>query len=265
MIWVALSSINRPPNATAGTTFSRRLRLPPDEPGAGDFSGARPAPPLARIVLAMFTATSHIPSGWCICNPPVMRVFSRIPLALLCFGFLPLCAVSDADAGRVLNGLVPRAAQELLPTSDVAEREQLNLAIGLPVRDPAALAAFVKEVSDPSSANFRHYLTPDQFTARFGPTAEEYDAVIRFAEAKGLTVTATHPNRLLVDVSGSVGDVQRAFHVRLHNFSHPTESRTFFAPDTDPVVDAPVPIIQVTGLTNYWLPRPRSRIRSLNQ
>src|SRR6266513_843241 len=168
-----------------------------------------------------------------------------------------------ADAGRVLGGHVPLAARELLPIGDVPGEDRLHLAIGLPVRDPAGLDAFLASVSDPASPNFRQYLTPEQFTERFGPTEEEYQAVINFAEANQLHVTATHPNRLIVDVNGSATDVQRTFHIRLHNFRHPIENRTFFAPDTEPEIDAPVPIVHIGGLTNYWIPRPQSRIRPL--
>jgi subtilase family serine protease len=174
-----------------------------------------------------------------------------------------LFAGQNAQAERVINGHVPQAARELLPIGDVPAEDKLHLAIGLPVRDPAALDAFITAVSDPASPNFRQYVTPEQFTERFGPTEEEYQAVIQFAEANGLHVVATHGNRLVLDVSGSVADVQRTFHIRLRNFRHPTEGRTFFAPDTEPEIDAPVPIVHISGLTNYWIPRPRSRIRPL--
>ena len=174
------------------------------------------------------------------------------------------CGLSEQSlAGRVV-GHVPAAARELLPINDVPVASRLHLAIGLPLRDPNGLAAFLRDLTDPASPNFRKYLTPEQFTERFGPTAEEYQSVVNFAEANGLQVTATHPNRLVVDVSGTVADVQRTFHIRLRNFRHPTERRTFFAPDVEPVVDAPVPILQVAGLTNYWIPRPRVRTRAID-
>src|SRR5689334_6721388 len=143
-----------------------------------------------------------------------MVILGRVaaPLPLLLIALLGIAAPS-AEAGRALQGHVPRAAREELPLSDVSPQNQIQLAIGLPVRDQAALDKFVKEVSDPTSPNFRQYLTPEQFTERFGPTQDEYDAVIRFAESRGLTVTNVHPNRLVLDVSGSVADVQRAFHI----------------------------------------------------
>jgi subtilase family serine protease len=174
-----------------------------------------------------------------------------------------LCGLQEAEAGRVLNGHVPAAARTLLPMGNMPSQNHLHLALGLPVRDQAGLDAFLKDVSDPASPNFRHFLTPEQFTERFGPTQQDYQAVIDFAEAHGLTVTALHPNRMVVDVSASVANIQNAFHVILRNYQHPSEPRTFFAPDTEPSVDEPVPILHIGGLTNYWIPRPLARRRPL--
>jgi len=189
-----------------------------------------------------------------------MRLILRISAIRLAFLFVTVAfGLQETEAGRLVNGQVPAAARALLPEGELAGDKRLDLAIGLPLRDPAGVEAFVKGVSDPANPNFRQYLTPEQFTEKFGPTEAEYQAVINFAEANGLTVTGTHPNRMIVDVNGSVADVQRTFHIRMHNFRHPTEGRTFFAPDNEPTVDVPVPIMQISGLTNYWIPRPRLR------
>jgi subtilase family serine protease len=160
-----------------------------------------------------------------------------------------------------LPGRVPAAARALAPIGSLPTQNRLSLAIGLPVRDQAALDTFLQQVSDPTNANYRHYLTPAEFTQRFGPTEQDYQAVVNFAESHGLTVTATHPNRMVVDVDGTVADVQRTFHVTLRTFLHPTENRTFYAPDSDPSIDGIVPILEVNGLDNYSLPHPNSKIR----
>jgi len=68
----------------------------------------------------------------------------------------------------------------------------------------------------------------------FGPTEQDYQAIINFAQASGLTVTATHPNRVVLDVEGTVADIERAFQVTLRVYQHPQEARTFYAPDLEP-------------------------------
>ena len=69
-------------------------------------------------------------------------------------------------------------------------------------------------------------------------------------------VTARHPNRILLDVSGTVADIEKMLHIRLKQYPHPEEARTFYAPDTEPVLDLAVPVLHISGLDNYRLPRP---------
>jgi uncharacterized repeat protein (TIGR01451 family) len=130
------------------------------------------------------------------------------------------------------------------------------LAIGLNLRNPAALTNFLEQLYQPDSPDFHNFLTPEQFTTRFGPTAEDYEAVTAFARSHGLIVTGTHPNRMLLNVRGTAGDIEGAFNVMLNVYPHPTEAREFYAPDTEPAVDAALPILDVSGLSDY--PRPRS-------
>jgi uncharacterized repeat protein (TIGR01451 family) len=161
-----------------------------------------------------------------------------------------------APAMRTLSGHVPAAVSRLQPSGLLSATTNLHLAIGLPLRNQAALTNLLREVYDPSSPNYHHYLTPEEFTAQFGPTEQDYQKVIDFAGANGLLVGNTHPNRMLLDVSGKVADINKALHVTLRTYHHPTENRDFFASDTEPTVEATLPILNVSGLNNYLLPHP---------
>lgn len=124
------------------------------------------------------------------------------------------------------------------------------------LRNQAALDELLRQLYDPHSTNFHKFLTPPEFTARFGPTEQDYQAVIKFAEANGLTVAGTHPNRVVLDVEGGSSNVEQAFHVTLHTYKHPTEARDFFAPDAEPSVPANLSVVTVEGLSDYGLPKP---------
>jgi kumamolisin len=134
--------------------------------------------------------------------------------------------------------------------------QALKLSIALPLRNEQELDTLLQQLYDPQSPMFRRFLRVEEFTARFGATQEDYDAVIHFAEANGLRVTSTSPNRLLVNVAGTVANVERAFHVTMGVYQHPTEARTFFAADREPTVDLPFPLWHITGLDNFSIPRP---------
>ncbi len=134
--------------------------------------------------------------------------------------------------------------------------QPLRLVITLPLRNQAELDEFLKNVSDPSSPYFHHFLTVEEFTSLFGPTKEDYATVIRFAEANGLTVEDTSRNRLNVQVSGKVGDIEKALNITLDVYQHPTEDRTFFAPDREPTPNLSVQLWHIAGLDNYSIPHP---------
>jgi len=134
--------------------------------------------------------------------------------------------------------------------------QEMRIVLVLPLRNQAALDRFLQDVYDPSSASYRQFLTVEEFTAMFGPTQENYDAVIQFAEANGLTVVATSRNRLNVDVAASVGTIEKVFHLNMGVYRHPTENRTFYAPDREPTLDLPFRLWHITGLDNYSIPHP---------
>ncbi len=185
-----------------------------------------------------------------------MRLTSLSSVATA-FIFLASAAPGVTADMRELHGHVPAAAKHSQPLRRLPSDNHLRLAIGLPLHNKEALTNLLQQIYDPASPNFRHYLTPEQFTEQFGPTKDDYEAVLAFARSNGLAVTGTHPNRMLVDVTGAVADVERAFHVTLNVYRHPKESRTFYAPNVEPSVDSNVPVLDINGLNNFILPRPK--------
>jgi len=176
---------------------------------------------------------------------------------LISLGVL-LCAASPllAVERQSLVGHVPRAAATLQSVGNLPGSKELRLAIALPLRNQGALSKLVTDLYDPASPRYRQYLTPEQFTEQFGPAAEDYEALAAFAEANGLHITARYSNRVLLDVSGSAAAIEKAFHLNFLLYAHPKENRTFFAPDAEPALDLKVPVLHISGLTDFELPRP---------
>ncbi len=134
--------------------------------------------------------------------------------------------------------------------------QEMRIVLVLPLRNQDALDSLLKDLYDPGSPAYRNFLSVDEFTAQFGPTQEDYDAVVHFAEANGLTVVGTSRNRLNVDVTGAVANIESALHVTLGLYLHPTENRMFYAPDREPTPDLSVQLWRVAGLDNYSIPKP---------
>ena len=176
-------------------------------------------------------------------------------------GIAPSPALGETGRERLGSSHVLPAVARLVPAGNLPGTRRLNLALSLPLRNTAELDPLLQQLYDPASPNYRRYLTPEQFTERFGPSEEDYQALMDFAKSNGLTVTATHPNRVVLDVEGAVTDIQKAFHLTLRVYRHPQEARDFYAPDVEPSVDFGVPILHVSGLDNYALPHPNLHVR----
>lgn len=165
---------------------------------------------------------------------------------------------ASQGAPEALPGHVPPAARREQAVGTLAATRRLHLALGLPLRQRDVLNQLLRDLYNPSSGQYHRYLTPEQFAAEFCPTLTEYAAVVAFARTNGFEITATHPNRMLLDVSASVADIEKAFHVHLRLYPHPTEARNFYAPDREPVVDSAVPLLHISGLSDFRVPRPAS-------
>ncbi len=183
----------------------------------------------------------------------MIRKFFLPSLALLAF-----LSCDIAIAQTVLTHHLREATRtgEARLTGRVSPSQTLSLDLVLAVRDPEGLKSFLEDVYNPSSPSYRQFLTPAEFTARFGPTQAEYDAVVAFAARNGLAVSGGSRDGMDVQVKASASAVESALHIALRTYQHPTEGRTFFAPDREPTLDLPFNLWHISGLDNYSIPHP---------
>jgi len=177
---------------------------------------------------------------------------------------MAVCGIGIASSvfaqRQTLSGHVPRMVRDLnlQPVGRLSPTQHIYLAIGVSLRDAEGAQRLLQKLYDPSDALYHQYLTPVQFTERFGPTEPDYEAVLAFAKTSGFRVVATHPNRLLLDVDATAADVERAFQVKLYEYQPPREGRKFYAPDVEPSVPSGLKIADISGLNDYSRPHPNS-------
>ncbi|GAA2793935.1 protease pro-enzyme activation domain-containing protein [Kitasatospora sp. CM 4170] len=182
------------------------------------------------------------------------------------FAVLPLSAVSlgvtTAQAATTPNAAAPRVALPETVTPAVARSEkkgdvpadqQLSVAVSLKLRDTAGLDRFLASVATPGTPEYGHYLTPQQFTERFGPTQAAVDQVKAYLAAQGLTVSGVSDNRQVVDARGSAEQIAKAFGTHESAYLDPQQQRTFFANDAAASVPADLAaVVQgISGLNNH--------------
>jgi subtilase family serine protease len=184
----------------------------------------------------------------------------KLSASLLSFVVLVLCAniVSQAQPVAPLTHHVREVTinGQAQLVGHLPAAQSMRIVLTLPLRNQAGLNKFLHELYDPSSPSYHRFLTVEQFTSKFGPSQQDYNTVIQFAKAHGLNVIGTSRNRMNVDVEGPVASIEEALHLTMGVYQHPTEKRTFYAPDREPSLDLAVQLWHISGLDNYSIPRP---------
>ena len=184
-------------------------------------------PRSARTAVALLAAASLPPAG-VLAATPVLAAEGASRAAL--DAIRPSWATSSSDAGAV-------------PLS-----KGQNIRVYLAGADPEGIAAYATDVSTPGNADYRRYLTEQQYRARFGPTAAQTSAVEAWLTGSGLHITSA--NWHFLTVSGDGTSVQAAFGTALHDYR--TSAGVQQAPDSAVTVPAGLAsaVLTVSGLTS---------------
>lgn len=137
-----------------------------------------------------------------------------------------VCSTGQAQQSvQVLHNHVPAAvsSRNAALVGLMPEEQQIHVSIVMPLRNENELTKLLSRLYDPSSPDYHHFLSVEQFTEGFGPTVDDYQAVVSFAQAHGLTVTDTPRNRLVVPITGSVGQINKALNMTMEVYRHPTD------------------------------------------
>jgi subtilase family serine protease len=113
-------------------------------------------------------------------------------------------AVRANDRGLVANDLLME--HMLLQLKRSPEQEQ-------------ALQQFLEELTDSSSPNFHRWLTAKVFGDRYGVAKQDRDKIKSWLESHGLQVNVDYENGILIDFSGTAGQVGKAFHTEIHQLT----------------------------------------------
>ena len=133
----------------------------------------------------------------------------------------------------------------------------LRVGLVLPLRHQSRLTALVRRQYTPGDALFHHFLTPADFTAQFGPTPDDYDAVAAYARSQGLSITEMSPGRTLLNVAGPSARIEAAFGVQMSRYRLPS-GRLVFSNSAAPRLPRSVAVrlAGIAGLSNAALMHP---------
>ncbi len=111
-------------------------------------------------------------------------------------------AVAENDRGRVADSLV---------------LEHMQLLLNRPAETQAALEHLNDQLQDRTSPQYHHWLTAEQFGAEFAPAAADIKEVTDWLTRQGFTVNGVQTSGMVIDFSGTAGQVRQAFKTEIHN------------------------------------------------
>jgi kumamolisin len=173
------------------------------------------------------------------------------------------CASPDAPPQPLLTTHVRDAVRNgnAVAVGQLPSDQSLSIDIVLPLRNEAELQSLIGELNDPSSPSYHQFLTPDELALRFGPSQDQWDQLVAFAQDHNLQVTGGSLGARDLRLVGSVDDIEQAFNVTMHSYEDASDDRAFFAPDREPSIALPFQLLHISGLDNYSVPTPRMERR----
>ncbi len=144
--------------------------------------------------------------------------------------------------------VVPARARDLGPNSSSTP---IHLEFALAPRDPVALQNFLGSLYDPASPRYHDFLSPGEFGPVFGASPATVAAVTSQLEDIGLHPGQVNTNDLMIPVSTTVGDAERALGVSIHDYRL-TDGRIAYANQTAPQVPSSIApaITAIVGLSD---------------
>ena len=123
---------------------------------------------------------------------------------------------------------------EIGPESLDARMEQMILVLQSDSAQDTALNSLISAQHNPSSPQYHQWLTPEQFGTQFGVSEHDVAQVESWLRSQGLQVDMLPSGRRTIVFSGTVGQIERAFHTDIHAYQFGGELH--YANATDPSV-----------------------------
>jgi hypothetical protein len=111
------------------------------------------------------------------------------------------------------------AANDRGPLNDATRIEHMFLLLQRAPEREQALVTMIDQLHDPKSANFHRWLTPEQFGADYGVGDTDIKVIQSWMESHGFEVNQIYPNHMMVDFSGTAGQIRESFHTEMHELS----------------------------------------------
>jgi subtilase family serine protease len=188
--------------------------------------------------------------------------FILVSISVLSFAFI---AKARQNSPYVLTKQTVPLVSHAHLMGEANAQQQLNLSIGLQLRNRQELQTLLREMYTPHSPGYHHFLSAQQFVDEFGPTAEQQQQVIDYLQQQALSITHISSNHLLIDASATVAQAEATFRVSIKNYK--LGANLFYANVNPPTIPGPLASIisSIGGLDNSVHMHPLYQIHPKNR
>jgi subtilase family serine protease len=129
--------------------------------------------------------------------------------------------------------------------------ERMMLVLRHSPEQEAALDRLMAEQLDKSSPNFHHWLTPEEFGQRFGPSDADIQTISSWLASDGFEINSVAKGRNVIEFSGNASQVREALHTEIHRYV--VNGEEHWANASDPQIPAALtPVVAgVNTLHNF--------------
>jgi subtilase family serine protease len=166
--------------------------------------------------------------------------------------------IDNASVQRLRGNVTPIARPEFDRGSvnPSLPMQGMKLVFGLTPAQQKSMDTLLAQQQDRTSANYHHWLTPEQYAERFGVSATDIQRAATWLRQQGFSHVTASRSRTWIAFSGSAAQVESAFRTSIHQYV--VNGGTYYANTTDPSLPSTLRgVVQgITGLNDF---RPRAR------
>ena len=152
------------------------------------------------------------------------------------------------------------AANDRGPVADAFQMEHMLLQLQRSADQEQAVEEFIDQLHNPASSNFHQWLTAQEFGETFGLAGEDLNVIATWLQKHGFQVNLVYPSGMLIDFSGSAGQVREAFSTEIHHLE--VNGVEHIANMSDPQIPAALaPAVAGIVSLHDFVPHPMHKLR----
>ena len=113
-------------------------------------------------------------------------------------------ATAANDAGRV---------------DDSMAIDHMQLLLKRPAELQTQLSHYIESLTDKTSSNYHQWLTAKQFGDEYGVASNDISSIKAWLQSNGFKVNGVQTSQMLIDFSGTAGQIRAAFGTEIHNLN----------------------------------------------